>query len=68
LNDYFEGSHGHHTHRNGNHSEIIFIPYELHKQHYHDHNDQYSMNRINTLIYEWYYNNYGVKLYDKNLG
>lgn len=53
INKYFDGSHQHHTHRNGDHQETIFIPIELHKSIIHAHNRPETMNKINKIAFEW---------------
>lgn len=53
LNKYFSGSHLHHTHRNEDHKEAIFIPKKLHNSVWHSHKDQKTMNKINKLAFEW---------------
>ncbi|NOR85108.1 hypothetical protein GQ473_03245 [archaeon] len=53
LNDWFIGSCLHHTHRNGNHKETIFIPKELHTSNRHSYKNKKSMNKINKLAFEW---------------
>lgn len=53
INDWFEGSHYHHTHENENHDIGIFIPAKLHNSIKHDNKNQESMDRINRAAYEW---------------
>ena len=56
LNQYFKGSCLHHTHRNGDHKECIFIPKDIHVSNKHSFKNQKSMNKINKLAFEWLVN------------
>ena len=53
LNDWFEGAHFHHTHKNGNHNVGVFIPQELHRSVYHSYKNKNSMDEINKVVDEW---------------
>jgi len=54
INDWFEGSHFHHLHVDGNHSVGIYIPSELHKSISHSYNNKESMQKINDIAIRWY--------------
>ncbi len=49
LNEYFEGSHGHHI----NDEEVIYIPEELHRAYPHNHKIKSTMIRINIAAMLW---------------
>lgn len=49
LNDYFEGSEGHHIDK----EHVVFIPEDLHKSIWHTQNNPESMERINTKVFCW---------------
>lgn len=53
INQYFEGSHLHHTHLNGDTSICIYIPINLHESIYHAYNKPETMEKINKLAFEW---------------
>lgn len=55
INSYFDGAHLHHLHIDGDHRIAIYIPAELHCSVYHAYNKLETMNKINELAMEWYY-------------
>lgn len=55
INNYFKGSHFHHMHINKNHAIGIYIPMNLHMSMSHRYNNRESMNKINNIAIEWYY-------------
>ena len=55
INSYFDGAHLHHLHIEGDHRIAIYIPAELHNSIYHAYNKLETMNKINKLAMEWYY-------------
>ena len=59
INEWFEGSHLHHLHINGDHRTAIFIPATIHKYISHAHNIPDSMIKINLEVLHWYY---GLKI------
>lgn len=54
INEYFNDSHFHHLHIS-NHFIGIYIPIKLHQSVNHKYNDEKSMNKINKLAIEWFY-------------
>jgi len=54
LNEWFEGSEGHHVNTN----QIIFIPKELHRSLWHSIIKNINMEDINKKVNDWYINNY----------
>jgi hypothetical protein len=55
INSYFTGAHLHHLHIDDDHRIAIYIPAELHNSIYHAYNKPETMNKINELAMEWYY-------------
>lgn len=55
INSYFEDSHLHHLHINGDHKICIYIPKELHNSIWHAYNNPERMIIINLEIMKWYY-------------
>lgn len=55
INSYFDGAHLHHLHIDDDHRIAIYIPAELHNSIYHAYNKPETMNKINELAMEWYY-------------
>ena len=49
LNEWFEGSEGHHVDNN----HVIFIPYDLHKQYWQDHKRPETMTLINVVAWNY---------------
>jgi hypothetical protein len=55
LNDWFEGSHFHHLHINGDHAIGIYIPKELHQSIWHSSYSWKNMDWMNLLAYTYLY-------------
>lgn len=53
INDHFYGAHAHHLHL-CDHSDVMYIPSELHNSISHAHNDPDSMNVINDAAFAWF--------------
>lgn len=51
INNWFEGSHGHHIDK----ENVLFIPAELHKSIKHRQDNLISMQAMNDAAFEWFY-------------
>ena len=56
INNWFKASHLHHMHIQSDHQICMYIPAELHTSIWHSHTNIKTMNAINTIAWNWYFN------------